>query len=228
MSANFGVLFDWDGVIVDSSGAHERSWELLAAAEGRVLPEGHFARGFGMKNERIIPEILGWSTDPEEVARLGDEKERLYRQVLRDRGITALPGVGTFLDRLDADGVPYGVGSSTSRENIDTVLSLLGWTERFRHIVSARDVSRGKPDPEVFLKGAALLGVPAERCVVFEDAFVGLVAARAARMRCIGVATTHSTEKLRLLSDGVVHTLDEMTVADLASLVGVAAGGAAT
>jgi beta-phosphoglucomutase family hydrolase len=220
MVSDIGVIFDWDGVIIDSSAAHERSWEVLAAAEGLPLPADHFKKGFGMKNERIIPEILNWSQDPDTINRLGLEKERLYREVLKQTGIQALPGVEVFLARLEAEGVPYAVGSSTSRENIDTVLGLLGWGSRFTRIVSAADVSRGKPDPEVFLKAAALLGVAPERCVVFEDAFVGLVAARAGKMKAIAVATTHSPEKLRMLADEVVCTLDELTVPNLKRLVG--------
>lgn len=221
MEDNFGVIFDWDGVIVDSSAAHERAWELLAAAEGLALPEGHFRSGFGMKNERIIAELLGWTQDPVEIARLGVEKERLYRSVLNETGIEALPGTELFLRRLEAAGVPFAVGSSTSRENIDTILSLLGWTERFPHIVSAADVRRGKPDPEVFLKAAALIGVKPARCIVFEDAFVGLVAALAGGMRRVGVATTHTPEKLRSLSDLVVCSLDELVVDDLSHLAGL-------
>lgn len=220
MAGDCGIIFDWDGVVVDSSEAHERSWDLLAAAEGLKLPAGHFRKGFGMKNERIIPEILNWTTDSGEISRLGARKEELYRSVLRETGIRALPGVEVFLTRIEGAGIPFAVGSSTSRENIDTILDILGWRDRFRSIVSASDVQRGKPDPEVFLKAASLIARPAESCIVFEDAFVGLVAARAAKMRCIGVATTHSPEKLAVLSDRVVDTLDEVTLADIEALVG--------
>jgi beta-phosphoglucomutase-like phosphatase (HAD superfamily) len=125
-----------------------------------------------------------------------------------------------FLRRLEHACIPFAIASSTSRENIDTVLAILGWEARFQAIVSARDVTRGKPDPEVFLKAAHLLEVSPAQCVVFEDAFVGLIAARAARMKCIGVATTHSAERLRLMADRVVHTLDAVTVEDLETMVG--------
>ena len=108
-----GAIFDWDGVIIDSSAAHEQSWELLAAAEHRVLPPGHFKAGFGRKNQVIIPQILKWATDPAEIERLAHRKEELYRDNLKNTGIAALPGVRELLEGLRAAGVPCLVGSST-------------------------------------------------------------------------------------------------------------------
>jgi beta-phosphoglucomutase family hydrolase len=219
MQQPLGVIFDWDGVIVDSSRAHEAAWELLGQEAGRPLPEGHFKLGFGRKNDEIIPHILGWPVAAEEIVRLGRRKEELYRQVLRERGITPLPGVREFLIALKAAGIPCAVGSSTERLNIDTIMAGIGLGEYFNTIVSADDTTRGKPDPQVFLMGAQRLGVPPKFCVVFEDAFAGLEAARAGGMKAIGVATTHPAEKLRAHADRVVARLDEVTVAELQGLV---------
>lgn len=214
-----GALFDWDGVIVDSSRAHEAAWERLAAEVRRPLPEGHFKAGFGRKNETIIPHILGWPGDAAEIVRLGRRKEELYRDVLRESGIAPLPGVREFLARLREGGVPCAVGSSTERRNIDTILGLIGLGPFFQTIVSADDVTQGKPDPQVFLLGAGRLGLAPARCVVFEDALVGLEAARAGGMRRVAVATTHPAEALRAHADHVVHRLDELTVEDLRRMV---------
>ena len=214
-----GVIFDWDGVIVDSSRAHEAAWELLGQEAGRPLPEGHFKRSFGRKNDEIIPQILGWPVSAQEIVRLGRRKEELYRQVLREQGIAPLPGVREFLAALKAAGVPCAVGSSTERLNIDTIMAGIGLGEYFNTIVSADDTTRGKPDPQVFLLGAQHLGVPPAKCVVFEDAFAGLEAARAGGMKAIAVATTHPAEKLRAHADRVVARLDEVTVAELRALV---------
>jgi len=129
-----------------------------------------------------------------------------------------LPGVREFLTTLQAAAVPCAIGSSTERENIDTILALVRLGDFFRLIVSADDVTAGKPDPQVFLLAARGLDLPAARCVVFEDAVVGLEAARAGGMKSVGVATTHSAEKLAG-ADRVVRRLDELTVEDLAELV---------
>jgi beta-phosphoglucomutase family hydrolase len=213
--ANWGAIFDWDGVIIDSSAHHEESWERLAREGDAVLPADHFKRGFGMKNEFIIPEILGWTRDTAEVARLSLRKEALYREVVAERGVAALPGVRVWLARLRAAGVPCVIGSSTHRANIDLSLDLIGLRDFFAAIVSAEDVTRGKPDPQVFLTAAVKIGRAPECCVVFEDALVGIAAARAGGMKCVAVATTNPPELLAA-ADRVVKELDELDPAQLA------------
>jgi HAD superfamily hydrolase (TIGR01509 family) len=210
----WGAVFDWDGVIIDSSRQHEESWERLAREEGKPLPEGHFKMGFGRKNEFIIPEILGWEHDPAEVRRLSLRKEALYREIIRERGLEPLPGVRTWLERLAAAGVPRAIGSSTHRENVEVSLDVLGLRAFFREIVTAEDVSHGKPDPEVFLKAAAKIAMAPERCAVFEDAHVGIEAAHRAGMRVIAVATTNALEDLGK-ADLAVRRLDELEVDEI-------------
>jgi HAD superfamily hydrolase (TIGR01509 family) len=214
MSGLRGAIFDWDGVIINSAEHHELSWERLAGELNRVLPEGHFKRGFGMKNEAIIPDLLGWTSDPGEIRTLSLRKEALYREVVRERGIAALPGVETWLRRLRDAGVPCVIGSSTHRENVTTTLEVLGLGGFFADLVTAEDVKRGKPDPEVFLTAARRIGVAPEGGVVFEDALVGLAAAKAAGMKVVGVTTTNPRDLLHD-ADWVVDRLDELSVAEL-------------
>ena len=215
MSATWAAIFDWDGVIIDSSRQHEESWERLSREIGKPLPEGHFKAGFGRKNEFIIPHLLNWEDREVEVRRLSLRKEALYREIVRERGLEPLPGVRTWLDRLAASGIPCAVGSSTHRENIEAALEMLGFREYFSKIVTSEDVSHGKPDPEVFLKAAEKLGMPPARCVVFEDAHVGIEAAQRAGMRVVAVATTNPIADLGK-ADRAVHQLDELQPADLA------------
>jgi beta-phosphoglucomutase family hydrolase len=191
-----GALFDWDGVVIDSSKQHQESWERLAAEFDLPLPADHFLRGFGMKNQVIIPRILGWTEDPDEIHRYSLRKEELYREIVRERGIEPLPGVVTVLKMLREHGVPCAVASSTHRENIETIFDAIGVREYFAAVVTAEDVSHGKPDPEVFLKGAQMIGRDPRFCVVFEDAHVGIEAGLAAGSRVIAVATTNPLEKL--------------------------------
>lgn len=218
-----GAVFDWDGVVIDSSRHHEESWNRLAAEAGRILPEGHFLKGFGMKNEVIIPGILGWTDDEAEIKRLSLRKEVLYREVIRERGIEPLPGVRPFLESLAAAGIPRVIGSSTHRLNITTSLELLGLAPFFTQdapcdrIISAEDVKRGKPDPEVFLLAARRIGVKPARCVVFEDAPMGIEAALAGGMKAVGVAGTHGNAVLAK-AHRVVKRLDELGPKDLEAL----------
>jgi HAD superfamily hydrolase (TIGR01509 family) len=176
----FGIIFDWDGVIIDSSGHHLASWELLAAETGYVLPDGHFEKSFGQRNERIIPELLGWTQDAAEIRQLSLRKEVLYRECMHRDGVAPMAGVVPFLESLRVGGVPRIVGSSTHRENIQTIIDMTGLGKYFTDMVTAEDVERGKPDPDCFLKAAGKLGLTPDRCIVFEDALVGIEAAQAA------------------------------------------------
>lgn len=214
--ATWGALFDWDGVVIDSSKHHEESWERLAIEVGQPLPPDHFKKGFGRKNEFIIPHLLKWATETAEIHRISLRKEELYREVVADWGLEALPGVRTWLERLRDAGVPCAIGSSTHRANIDLSLGLIGLAEFFTGVVTAEDVSHGKPDPEVFVKASGTIDRAPERCVVFEDAFVGIEAARAGGMKVVGVATTHPIGDLGM-ADRAVHRLDELQPADLAA-----------
>jgi len=214
MNRKCGAIFDWDGVIINSAPQHETSWERLAKECGKALPENHFKRGFGMKNESIIPDLLGWTSAPVEVRLLSLRKEAIYREVVREQGMTALPGVESWLQLMREAKIPCVIASSTHRENITTTLEVLGLGDFFAAIISAEDVKRGKPDPEVFLTAARKIEVEPANAVVFEDALVGITAARAAGMRVVAVATTEPKEKLAH-ADWIVDRLDELNVEQL-------------
>jgi len=214
-----GALFDWDGVVIDSSRQHETSWEMLADELGKPLPPDHFVQGFGMKNQVIIPNILKWTEDPAEIERYSLRKEALYREIVRREGIRPLAGVAGLLDMLAGHGVPCAVASSTHRENIETVLDAIGLRGRFRAVVTGEDVAHGKPHPEVFLAAAARIGRDPCDCVVFEDALVGIEAGRAAGARVIAVATTNPIEALGG-ADLAVPSLATVTWETLRKLLG--------
>jgi beta-phosphoglucomutase family hydrolase len=210
-AARWAALFDWDGVVVDSSCFHERSWDLLARENKKDLPPDHFKKGFGRTNHYIIPHILGWTKDPGEIERLANRKEELYRQLVAVDGIEPIPGTREWLEELEKAGIPRIIGSSTHRLNIETVLEIASLKRFFSEIVSAEDVTHGKPDPEVFLKAADKLGMPPAQCVVFEDTHFGIEAARNAGMKVVALTTTHPENTLQD-ADRVVDRLDQLCI----------------
>ncbi len=214
-----GFIFDWDGVVVDSSKQHEESWERLAAQEGLPLFEGHFKIGFGKRNEWIIPNSIKWTEDPSEIERLGDEKERHYREIIRETGLEPLPGVRAFLDSLQQSNLPFAVGSSTPRENIMAVMQTAGIEGFFSEIVAAKDVTIGKPNPEVFLKAAAAIGISPERCIVFEDSLSGIEAGLSGGMKVVALTTTNPRDVLEATEAAlVVDSFEEISIEGLRSL----------
>ena len=218
---DFGFLFDWDGVVIDSHEQHNRSWERLSAEIHQPLPEGFFKTTFGMRNQSIfplwMPHLAG---DEGGIMALADQKEEMYREIIRRDGIEALPGVKDFLKAARAAGIPTCVGTSTPRKNVETVIEIAGLEDLFNDIVASEDVSHGKPNPEVFLKGAQKLGLPPGRCVVFEDAFVGIEAGKGGGMKVVGMATTHPIEKLTQ-ADLALHDLVNVDPVELARRLGL-------
>ena len=217
-----GAIFDWDGVIIDSSRQHEKSWHVLAVEEKRTLPQDFFRRSFGMKNEDIIPGLLGWTFDAEQTRRLSKRKEELYRHIITSDQISLLPGVKDLLAVLQGESVPCAIASSTPRANIECVIDRLGIRAYFAVIVTAEDVRHGKPNPEVFLLAANRLGIAPAQCVVFEDAHVGVEAALTGNMKVVAVSTTHQASSLKA-AHLVVGTLEQINLKVIAGVFADAA-----
>lgn len=184
---NRAVIWDLDGTLIDSLEYHWRAWRDTLRAEGLALTREQFLASFGQRNDSILERWLGADASPERVQRIGDAKEATYRRLVEGGGISPLPGVAEWVRRLDASGWLQAIASSAPRLNVEAVVAALGFEGYFRAIVSAEDVRRGKPDPQVFLLAASTLGVLPAQCIVVEDAQVGIEAARRAGMRSIGV-----------------------------------------
>lgn len=199
------ALWDVDGTLIDSSEYHWLSWQGALAAENFSLTRRQFAATFGQRNDEILRGYFPRYT-PEKIARIGETKEVAYRELIRERGIKLLPGVRRWLEKLKREGWLQAVASSAPLLNIETIISALGLEHFFSAVASAEDVTRGKPDPQVFLAAARKLGVEPSACVVVEDAPAGTEAARRAGMRSIGVLSSHG----ELEADIVVGTLDEL------------------
>jgi len=198
------VLWDMDGTLINSEEFHWISWRDTMANEGIAITHEQFLASFGQRNDSIIPRWLGAASTPERIERIADAKEELYRHLVRTNGISPLPGVASWVHRLHEQGWHQAVASSAPRANIEVVLEALAATHSFQAIVSAEDVHKGKPDPEVYLTAASRVGVPPARCIVVEDAVAGIEGARRAGMRSIGVS--HNGQDLG--ADLVVKSLD--------------------
>jgi len=186
-----------DGVLVDSGAHHRQAWRALLDELGVVPPQPEFWRlTIGRPSVEAVPLLLGRETPYPEAHRLAARKHDHYRRLSRE-GPPAVRGVVAFVDDLGARSVPCAVATSAARYDADRLLRGAGLRDRFAVIVTAEDVRRGKPDPEVYLLAARGLGVPAAHCLVFEDAVVGVRAARSAGMRVIGVSTAHTETELR-------------------------------
>ena len=201
---NLAVLWDMDGTLVDSAESHWQAWRDTMSREGSPITYEQFQNSFGQRNDSILKQWLGEKATSEVIQRIGDAKEALYRQCVRQQGISPLPGALEWLRLLHRKGWKQAIASAAPRANIETILDVLQVSRCLQAIVSAEDVHRGKPDPEVFLTASTKLGVEPKHCIVVEDAEHGIEAARAAGMKSIGV----SQDGKHLLADTVVRSLD--------------------
>ena len=219
MHNEIGVIFDMDGVLVDTYRAHYQSWREMADAAGLSFAEELFAQSFGRTSREIIAQV--WRDrqySDAEIAALDDEKEVAFRRIIA-REFPAMPGARELIQSLAAAGVRLAVGSSGPPENVALVLERLGCTAAFAAIVTGADVTRGKPDPEVFLKAAERLGLPPQRCAVVEDAAPGVAAARAAGAAAIGLVSTGRRRADLVAADLVVDALTELSPTSISRLI---------
>ena len=188
MRSDVAVLFDLDGVLVDSRPQHMAAWQQLARERGLKHAEDYFHRTFGLRNDAIIGGLASGLT-AEDVRAMAERKEELFREQARGR-IQPLPGVRELLSFLADHDVPAAIVTSTPRANLTMILDTLDLPGRFDALVAEEDAAKGKPDPEGFLVAAQRLGVAPADCVVIEDAPAGIQAAKAVGMRAIAVTTT--------------------------------------
>ena len=212
-----GVIFDMDGVLVDSYRAHYESWRQLAVETGCQFSEEEFAQTFGRRSRDILAGFWPVKLSAQQITAADDRKEHLYRQILQT-DFPAMPGARDLLEALHAAGFALAVGSSGPKANLDVVMDALGAAELFGATVTRKDVTRGKPDPEVFLTCARRLGVSPQWCAVVEDAPAGVEAANRARMTSIAITGTVPREQLAAAKI-VIDGLDELPPHRIAELI---------
>jgi beta-phosphoglucomutase family hydrolase len=209
------AIFDHDGVLVDTLKLHQDSWVEHGRRHGLPITASFVHETFGMTNPSIFRKLMGDAVTEAEMMRHSDLKEACYRELAQGK-IGLLPGVREVLDALRAAGVRLAIGSSSVRGNLDLTIHECGLDGYFDAIASLEDIRHGKPNPEVFLTAAKKVGIDPTRAVVFEDAIVGVQAAKAAGMRAVGVMTSHPAQALwDGGADEVVENLDGYDVAAL-------------
>jgi beta-phosphoglucomutase family hydrolase len=206
-TAKQGVIWDMDGVLVDTGEFHFQAWSRALPEYGIPFTRELFRTTFGMNNAGILAMLLRRTPTPELLAEISDRKEQLFRRAVLGHA-QPLPGVLAWLERLKAAGTRQAIASSAPPANIDALVDELGLRDYFDAIASGFDLP-GKPDPTLFLKVARLIGVSPERCVVVEDAAAGVEAARRAGMKCIAVTTTNPAHELKG-ADVIVERLDAL------------------
>jgi beta-phosphoglucomutase len=218
-----GAIFDLDGTIVDNMPVHADAFAIFVERHGlRPLTLDDRKRLDGRRNRDIFPDLFARELTDAEQTSFADEKEALYRELSVGR-LAPAAGLVRLLDRLDAHAIPVAVATSAPPENVAHTLALLGLASRLTRVIRGDQVPRGKPFPDVFLAAAELLRVPAADCVAFEDAPIGVIAARRAGMTTVAVGSGFSADVFlapEVGADVVVRDFEEYLAGPGAWLTG--------
>lgn len=216
---NKGVIFDMDGVLINTGEFHKQSWYDLAEREGFAMTDEFFNDTFGMQNYQIIPRLAGRRMSREEIDKLADWKEQRFRDLIDENGkLPLMDGMEELIRGLKQSGFKLAIGTSTPAENLKFLLEHMPVHGEFDALVSSEDVENSKPAPDTFLKAAEKLNLPPQSCVVVEDAIIGVQAGKAGGMKVIAVATTRKKEELHE-ADIVFDTPGDVTVSDFEKLL---------
>src|SRR5579884_1839121 len=175
----WALIFDMDGVIVDSMPMHTKAWRAYLKRMGIDSDDDLARRMHGRRNDELVAELIAADLPPQTVFEHGAAKERMYREMMSPvLSAHLVPGVTEFLDACE--GAPMAVATNAEPANVDFVLDGADLRRCFQAIVDGHQVARPKPHPDVYLRAAELLKTPPERCIVFEDSPAGVAAARSA------------------------------------------------
>lgn len=193
---NKAVIFDMDGVICHTNPHHSVAFKEFFAKRKMFPKESEFEQHmYGKSNSYIMSHFFGRKIEGDELRLLEDEKESLFREMYQEK-IEAIAGFEEFLDALKLDGLKTGVATSAPMANMKMIGNKLNLFNKMESYLASEDVTKHKPDPEIYLKTAQNLSVEVENCVVFEDSFSGVSAAKNAGMKVVGVLSSHTKEEL--------------------------------
>ncbi|HCZ34588.1 MAG TPA: HAD family phosphatase [Cytophagales bacterium] len=194
--SSFGVVFDMDGVIVDTNPYHKISLKQFCEKYGyHFTDEELIKRIYGRTNNEWITNLFG-KLPKERLLELGEEKEAMFRAIYKD-AVEPVAGLENFLKKLTHQKIPNAIGTSAPRSNVDFILDNTGLRNYFPVILDQSHVEHGKPNPEIYLKTAQALNLPPAQTIVFEDSLSGIEAAQRAGARVVGVTTTHTPAELK-------------------------------
>lgn len=205
------LIFDMDGTMLDNYQYHLEAWKKFFKKHGIKLSEEEYKKKYaGLDSASTIRATMGDHLTEEQVRKYRDEKEQMYRDLIAPH-IHPVNGLIPLLQSIRSAGIPMGVATSTTKDNIEFTMDKLHLKPYFSIIVDVTMISKGKPDPQIYLTTAGKLKVQPENCIVFEDSLNGIKSADNAHMKVIALTTSHSPDELHM-ADKVINDFTEIDV----------------
>jgi len=208
------AIFDMDGVLVDSNPFHVTNWARYLRDHGISFNSEDLPRQIlGQRNDVAVRSFFGPNLTPEQIDHMGEEIEAGFRESFRPHA-KAPAGLMSLMEECRQACIPMAVASSAMKKNVDLVVEALGLESYCQAFINGDEVSRPKPDPEIYLLAAQRLGVDPSRTVAFEDSFFGIAAVHAAGMKCVAIASTFPFDQLRdeTKADWVARSFEEVNL----------------
>jgi len=219
---NRGVIFDMDGVIINSNPYHKIAWTNFLSRKNVVVDDSVFKELiFGTTGVEAISELLNGDYSKKELDDFSNEIDAEYRDIIRNsKNIEPVDGLLQFIQSISNEGYKIALATSAPPENVDLILRKFQILDYFDLIVDKNQVVEGKPNPEVYQKAVQGLGLPKENCIVFEDSFSGIVSARDAGLMVVGVTTSHAnSELIKVGATLCINDFSEITLEDIKRLI---------
>jgi beta-phosphoglucomutase len=215
-----GFIFDMDGTMVDNMMTHHHAWQIKLRELGLEMSLHEVHQTIHGKNEEIIERLFGTRFTPEQRRQIAEEKEERYREVFLSE-LKLIDGLQAFLDDCLLKNIPLSIGTAAPPANVNFAMDNLSLHPFFKKVIHADLVSLGKPNPEVFTKAAAGMGVPLSNCLVFEDSPIGATTAFNAGCPVVIVLTTHKREEFERLPNVVkfINDYTEITVEEALNFI---------
>jgi len=212
-----GVVFDMNGVIIDDERIHQQSWRYFCRKYGFKLTEDEFKnKVFGRTEADTLAYLFKSKLSDNQVSQYSNERISTIIQVVKDT-VKIATGLKQFLQELHDQSIPLAIATSSRKPYTDFIIDFLEIRPFFKSIITAEDIKKGKPDPEIYLLAAHRLSVSPKNCLAFEDSLSGIKSAKRAGMKVIGIATTHRPEELTS-ANMVINSFQEVTVSGLKKL----------
>ncbi len=214
------LIFDMDGVLVDSNPFHLEKWEALLNEHGVKFDRAQLPEQIlGQRNDTALRFFFGERLSADDRQRIIEELEEKFRSIFKAHA-KPLAGLEPLVVESHRAGIPMAVASSAMAKNVEFVVEALGFRKYFKALVNGDEVTKPKPDPEIYMKAARLLGVDPRRAVAFEDSFIGIEAAKRGGMKCVGIASSFPADELRSRTEAdlVVQGFAELNLRRLAGL----------
>ncbi|HUS02147.1 MAG TPA: HAD family phosphatase [Chitinophagaceae bacterium] len=215
---DIAVIFDLDGTLIDNNSFHIKAWQEFYKKRNRTLTEGEYKEHFnGKTNTDVLAYVFEQPLSPQENEAYTNEKEDLYR-VIYEPHIQPVKGLFKLLQQLQNAKISMAIATSGIKVNIDYMFNHLDIKHFFKEVIYSKDIKKGKPDPEIYFITAQKLRVLPENCIVFEDSVAGIQSAKAAGMKVVAIATTHTPAELTL-ADKLIYDYDEISITDIDQLL---------